>query len=84
MALLRPGGEFAGFPFIATKQTSVGNRRFFLEFGLKLEAQPTFVDDCSWSHVDPEQTCHVSLPDLLPRMGDCCQSPDLLASIAVN
>ena len=35
---------------------SIGNVRFFQTIGLHAEAQPTWFDSCTWSHVDPIRT----------------------------
>jgi hypothetical protein len=44
---------------------SIGNVRFFQTIGLHAEAQPTWFDSCTWSHVDPLQT--LGLMDSQPR-----------------
>jgi hypothetical protein len=35
---------------------SIGNVRFFQTIGLHAEAQPTWFDSCTWSHVDTKRT----------------------------
>jgi hypothetical protein len=44
---------------------------FFEKIGLHAEAQPTWFDNCAWSHVDPEQTnaTSISVPSLCLLIG---------------
>ena len=56
VAQSRPHGRFAICPLSTVDQTSNLRCRLFHRIGLLVEAKPTWVNDCTWSPVDPEQT----------------------------